>query len=315
MPQGVLVHTSAPDHAVALPAAASAAAEELLARLDRELPGRIAGLYIVGSACLGAFRADRSDVDFVAIVRGEFGAEEAGRLRAIHRSLWVAALARDVGLRRRWPLVCNGSYLAPDALRRSPLEVTPLAGQVAGRFGAGERGFDVNPVTWHVLARHGIALRGPEPKRLNIRTDPEELRAWMLENLNSYWRRWALRASRPGPATLRAVPRRFTAWGVLGAPRLHYTLATGEIASKEAAGRYALEVFAPEWRPLIEEALAFWHGAPSTALYRRRPELRRRATAAFVAHVIESANRLTLPSNGASQRLDEPPPDTPTRGG
>ena len=275
-----------------LPEAARAAVEDLLARLDRELPGRIAGFYVVGSTCLGAFRPGRSDVDFVAIVAGGgLDAAELGRLRAIHLALWRAALAHDLALRRRWPVVCNGSYLLAQDLSRSPLEVTPIAGHVAGRFGIAKTGFDVNPVTWHTLATRGIAARGPDPGSLNVWSDPAELRAWTIGNLNSYWRRWVGRASRPGLATVRALPRRFTAWGVLGAPRLHFTLATGEIATKEEAGRYALEAFAPAFRPLIEEALAFWRGELPTAPYRRRPDLRRRATAAFVAHVIESANR------------------------
>jgi Domain of unknown function (DUF4111) len=315
MTQGGALHTSARDRPFEPPPAALAVAEDLLGHLDRALPGRIVGFYIVGSACLGAFRADRSDVDFVALVPGRLATGEVRRLHTIHRRLWAAALARDVALRRRWPVVCNGSYLTPEALERSPLEVVPLAGHVAGRFAAGEPGFDVNPVTWHVLARHGYALRGPEPARLNIRADPVELRAWTIQNLNGYWRRWAARAGRPGAATLRARPRRFTAWGVLGAPRLHYTLATGEITTKEGAGRYALEAFAPEWRPLIDEALAFWRGTPPTAPYRRRPDLRRRAAAAFVVHVIESANRLALPSSGAIPRRNESPPDTPARAG
>jgi hypothetical protein len=52
---------------------------------------------------------------------------------------------------------------------------------VAGRFGIAERGFDVNPVTWHTLARHGIAVRGPESERLNVWTDPAELRRHAAE--------------------------------------------------------------------------------------------------------------------------------------
>jgi Domain of unknown function (DUF4111) len=275
-----------------LPGAARAAVDDLLAGLDRELPGRIEGFYVVGSTCLGAFRSDRSDVDFVALVAdGGLDAAELHRLRRIHRGLWRTALARDA-LRGRWPVVCNGCYLPPEALSRSPLEVTPLAGHVAGRFGIAEPGFDVNPVTWHTLAAHGIAIRGRDPASLNVRSDPAELRAWTIGNLNGYWRRWVGRARRPGLATVRALPRRFTAWGVLGAPRLHYTLARSQIATKEEAGRYALETFGPDFRPLIEEALAFWRREPSTAPYRGRPDLRRRATAAFVAHVIDSANRL-----------------------
>jgi hypothetical protein len=45
--------------------------------------------------------------------------------------------------------VCNGVYLQAGDLSRSPLEVTPLAGHVTGRFRAAQaKGFDVNPVTW-----------------------------------------------------------------------------------------------------------------------------------------------------------------------
>jgi hypothetical protein len=79
---------------------------------------------------------------------------------------------------------------------------------------------------------------------------------------------------------------------VLGAPRLHYTIATGEITVKEAAAAYALDVFEPRWHPLIEDSLAFWRGAPPPARYRLRAARRHRDAAEFVAAVIESANGL-----------------------
>ena len=271
-----------------LPAPALAAVEDLLRRLDRALPGRVEGFYGVGSACLGAFRIGRSDVDFVAIVDGGLGRGELARLRAVHLGRWAAALVRDVGLHRRWPLVCNGSYLAPGSLAASPREITPLAGHVAGRFRVAERdGLDVNPVTWHTLARHGLALRGPEPNRLEIRVDSAELHAWTLENLGGYWSRWVERARRPGVRAVRPFPRRYAAYGVLGVSRLHYTLATGEIAGKVQAGEYARRTFGREWHPQIDDALAFWRGGPSVSAYRRHPMRRITAAAEFVARVIE----------------------------
>jgi hypothetical protein len=208
-------HTSA-----VLPAAAQEAVDDLLGRLDRAVPGRVDGFYVVGSACLGAFRVGRSDLDFVAVVAGELGRGELARVRAVHMGRWGSALVRDVAVRRRWPLVCNGIYLRSGDLSRSPLEVTPLAGHIAGRFKVDERdGLDVNPVTWHTLAGHGIAVRGPQRDRLQIHLDDAQLRSWTLGNLNSYWRRWTRRAQRNGVAIQRALPRRFAAWGVLGAPR------------------------------------------------------------------------------------------------
>jgi hypothetical protein len=77
---------------------------------------------------------------------------------------------------------------------------------------------------------------------------------------------------------------------VLGAPRLHYTLATGEIASKEGAAQHALAVFEPRWHPLIEDAVAFWRDEKADGPYRRHPTRRRHDAGAFVASVIDAAN-------------------------
>jgi Domain of unknown function (DUF4111) len=274
------------------------AADDLLARLDRVVPGRIEGFYVVGSASMGAFRPGRSDVDFVAIVDGDFRATELLKLRALHIGRWLAAVTRDTVLQRRWPLVCNGIYLKAGDLSRSPLEVTPLAGHVTGRFRAASReGFDVNPVTWYVLAHHGITLRGPDRDHLQVHANQAELRAWVLDNLNSYWRRWAARAHPLGLSIRDVPPRRLAASGVLGAPRLHYTIATGEIATKETAARYAIEMFASRWHGLIEDAMAYWRSEPPPPAYRKHPHRRYRDAVDFVTCVIDAANRLTPTPN------------------
>jgi hypothetical protein len=155
-----------------------AVARDLLARLDHAVPGRIEGFYVVGSASMDAFQRGRSDVDFVAVVNSDLRASELLLLRAVHLGRWTSALVNDVVLRRRSPLVCNGIYVRAGDLARSPLEVVPLAGHVAGRFGTAPReGFDVSPVTWHSLASYGIALRGPARGEVHVHTDDRELRA------------------------------------------------------------------------------------------------------------------------------------------
>lgn len=267
--------------------------DDLVGRLDRAVPGRVEGFYVVGSASMGAFCPGRSDVDFVAIINGALGRAELARLRAMHLTRWTTTLVHDVAMRGRWPLVCNGIYLQAGDLSSSPLEVMPLAGHVTGRFRVRTReAFDVNPVTWQVLARHGVAIRGPARERLRIHTDDAELRAWTLANLNGYWRHWVKRARHGSLSTRGVPPRRLAASGVLGAPRLHYTIATGEIATKETAALYSLEVFDQRWHALIEDALAFRHGDPPSAQYRRRPAQRCRDATKFVACVIDAANRL-----------------------
>lgn len=275
----------------ALPAPVSRLVEDLLARLDRALPGRIEGLYVVGSASTGAFRLGRSDVDFVAVVDRDLSRLELARVWAVHMGCWMSALVHGTA-RGHWPLVCNGIYVRSEDLSKSPLVVTAVAGYVSGRFRPAPRyGFDVNPITWHTLAAHGIAVRGPDRERLQVHADQAELRSWTRSNLNAYWRRWVERARRPGVREA-VLGRRFTSAGTLGVARLHYTIATGEITTKEEAGAHALQTSDPRWRPLIEDALAWWRSEPSRPPYRGHAARRRRDAAEFVSHVIDAGNAL-----------------------
>jgi hypothetical protein len=77
---------------------------------------------------------------------------------------------------------------------------------------------------------------------------------------------------------------------VLGAPRLHCTIATGEVVSKDAAGEYALATFDPEWHPIIKEGLAYQRREPVPDPAPRRQRIGR--TAAFVSEVVRAANAL-----------------------
>jgi hypothetical protein len=180
----------------------------------------------------------------------------------------------------------NGVFVAWKDLASPPCHITPIASQAAGRFLI-RSGFDANPVTWKVLAEHGIPVRGPSPRDLPLRTNENELRDWVADNLSSYWATWSVLVRARSWVGAKGLLRNGVAWGVLGAPRLHATLATGEIFSKEQAGGYAMDVF-PVWRPLIRETLAYWRSEPESARYRSRIR-RRREAADFVAAVVSDA--------------------------
>jgi hypothetical protein len=275
---------------VVLPDEVEDAVATYLGRVDRGLPGRVEGFYVVGSTALGAFRAGRSDIDVVAVVADGLGREELERLHKIQRRLYGEGLARSLPV-GRWPLVCNGVYVTWPDLDRSALDVVPLAAHVSGRFEIG-KGFDVNPVTWRTLATKGIAVRGPDVADLTIPSDDAELRLWTRTNLDAYWQQWADRMRRRGWAALRANFRQLSdAWGALGAPRLHCTIATGEIVSKEGAGEYALDVFDERWHPLVRGALAYWRGEARGGPFSRAGR-RRRDAADFVDMVVASAHEL-----------------------
>jgi Nucleotidyltransferase domain/Domain of unknown function (DUF4111) len=281
-----------------VPPPAEPAVRRYLRVVDRLLPGRVVGFYLVGSVALGAFRPGRSDIDFVAVVERPLGRRELLRLRAVHAAAGMATggpvLARGLAAREATvltlPGTCNGVYVLADELARPVSEIRPLASHTGASFAVG-RGFDVNPVQWATLAGHGVALRGPQPGTLGLDPEPDRLRQWNLDNLASYWVPWAERARNQPGLRFRTVPRWATAWGVLGAPRLHRTIATGDVIAKDAAGEYARGTFDDRWHPLIDEALAYWRGEPADPRFHDVGE-RATATADFVLEVAGSAGTL-----------------------
>jgi hypothetical protein len=251
---------------------------------DRLLPVRVVGCFVVGSVALGAYRRRRSDIDLIVVVDRRFAGTELRRLRAVQvvSGLRTAppALARgDLTL----PGTVNATYVVEDDLTTPVSAIVPVANHVGHQVQAG-RGFDVNPVQWKTLADHGIAVRGPAPSTLGLDPEPDTLEGWNRRNLEVYWKPLAERiAAGRVPLTYRYRPRWLTSWCVLGAPRLHATITTGEVLSKEAAGEYALENFDPRWHPVIHEGLAYWREEPPRPVADRWAE-----TSGFVLEVVRS---------------------------
>ncbi|MFF2662049.1 nucleotidyltransferase domain-containing protein [Kitasatospora sp. NPDC058032] len=256
-------------------------ADAYLALADAASPGLVEGLYVVGSTALDDFHPARSDIDFVAVTADPVTAEQLGGLERAHALLAV-----------RYPRPAfDGPYLTWDELAGPPAQAPPgphvFGGTVRHRVAS-----DRTPVLWHTLARHGVTLCGPRAQELMIDTNPEELAGWTVANLEEYWRPWWRRssrlASRPGLACLNGSG---PVWGVLGVSRLHYTLATGRIASKRGAGEYARAVFDERWHRIVDECLRIRAGGRGRSLY-PNPFVRRADALAFMDMAIESARWL-----------------------
>jgi hypothetical protein len=254
--------------------------DDYLAAVDAAVPGRVVGLYLVGSVALQDFRPRASDVDFVAITDTPVSAAELAALERAHATL---------AARHRRPHF-DGAYVTWRDLAGDPADAAPGAGSHEGRLHRREGGCD--PVTWHTLASHGVAVRGPDRAELSVWTDRPALAAWTRQNLDDYWRVWLRRSSRllswPG---LACVHPWGPAWGVLGVSRMHYTLATGAIISKHGAGLYARHAFDPRWRRIVDECLRLREGGPGRGHY-GSPFARRREALAFVAMAIAEAHRI-----------------------
>lgn len=231
------------DQPVRLPGPVRIVCETFRALLDEQLPGRVEGLYLHGSLGFGEWYDGRSDVDFVAAWSRRPEAEEARRLAALHEQL------DEMFPRPSF----DGFHCAWDDLARSPYDCPDVPCTLGGVW-EDEGRTDVNPVTWHELARHGVTVWGPDLADVAIWTDAEALRAHTLGNLETYWA-GEVEALRRFPAE--AGKQEVVAWHVLGVARLHHLVATGELTSKNGAGRHALDAFGGRWRLLLTEALSY----------------------------------------------------------
>ena len=281
-----------------LPPPAEAAVERYLAVADRFLPGRVVGLHVVGSIALGAYRAARSDIDVITVLDRRLGRDELRRLKAVIVAAGVRSGAPQL-LRGRvsLPGVVNAAYVVADDLAKPVTTIEPVASHAGHTISIG-RAFDVNPVVWKTFAERGITVRGEHASSLGLDPEPERLVPWNRENLERYWKPWAEAAlagrTRSGSGSIRLAltPRWLAAWGTMGPARLHRTISTGEVISKEAAAIYARGTFGPEHHAVIDEALAYWREEPSPdpAAFPTRLELVRR-TGELALEVIADAGR------------------------
>lgn len=239
----------------------------LIALLQRNTGDLIQSLHLIGSIADGDFRPGRSDLDFVAVLSRELTDDDAEALVVVHRSYRTDPTLPSL----------DGVWLTAEELRAGPDAVADGPTSQQGDFVVVARG-NRNPVTWFSLP-DAVTLIG-ELDHDALWRDRERLVSWVRDNAQSYWRRWLSGASGISPAMLgRAAPM----WGVLGISRLAYTKATGKIASKSAAGEWALTAFDLRWRPIIEEVLAYRRGEPSNY---GNPFARRRDALAFVEMAI-----------------------------
>lgn len=213
--------------------------DRLVAAASSVLGSNLVGVYLVGSFALGD-ADEHSDVDvLVPVARPLTVAEEAG-LREFHA---------DLPTRGGWSGELEGSYPPVDELRT-------LGGR-GRRWLYVDRG--VREMEWSThcntlehrwtLRHRGVALAGPPPQAVVDDLPPGALREDMRQQIPGLL---------DGLRTWIDIER--VAWGqryaVATLCRMLYSVATDALASKPAAMAWALQTLSPEWRPLIEAAMA-----------------------------------------------------------
>jgi streptomycin 3"-adenylyltransferase len=192
--------------------------QQVAAGLARALGPTLAGLYLHGSAALGGWSAERSDVDLLGVVARPLGrrAKQVAAARLLHPALVCPAAG---GLE----LSLVTAAVAADPPRRPPFELHVNTGpEGAGHHLGGPGAVDPDLLLYfEVCRRSGVAVRGAPPAEV-FASPP---RAWLLEQAAEELR-WALQN------------RGFT-YRVLTACRAWRLLEDGELCSKLDGGEWA----------------------------------------------------------------------------
>src|SRR3982074_3613906 len=168
-----------------VPLEVSALLRELAARLPALLGKNLIGVYVYGSLPQGGFDPDRSDVDWIAVVRRDLTDREARGLRT-----QLARYSKINSWTKRLQLLI--------LLRRELLKMNGTGWLY--QFGRLNRsGSDGNPIIWINVLESGTALFGPQPRpfvpeitrsMLNraLAREVGYLREELIEKPDSQWR-------------------------------------------------------------------------------------------------------------------------------
>ncbi|MBN2084889.1 MAG: phosphoribosylglycinamide formyltransferase [Anaerolineales bacterium] len=215
---------------------------DVLLRGVREVLGdNLVGFYLDGSLTGGDFDS-ASDIDFIAVTEAEVTPAQFSALQAMH--------GRVAATDPRWGSELEGSYISRAAVRRwdPALSMHPNLERGKGeclKMVPHEEDWIIH---YHVVRERGIPLFGPDPKTLIDPVSPDDLRRAMRPCLEKWWRPMLA-----DPAPLMRTG--YQTYAVLTMCRICYTLATGEVASKTNAVRWAKAHLDRHWSPLIDRAL------------------------------------------------------------
>jgi Nucleotidyltransferase domain/Aminoglycoside adenylyltransferase, C-terminal domain len=235
-----------------LPHEARVALDGYLAALDAALPGIARGIYLTGSAALGDWQPERSDLDILTVTERHLDDGELAALEELHAGMpgrpyrdAIYIPAEAIGAR---PVPAGEDGTNPDTAGKYPSAVD-------GVFQPDR--YRPDPVLWATLDRHGLTVHGPQAHSLGAGPGEAWLRDWNHGNLESYWRPWAAtaRAAMAGHHPGEPLPADVVPWAVLGTGRLHATITTGKIISKTAAADYTAKLL-PAHNELLVRAKA-----------------------------------------------------------
>jgi predicted nucleotidyltransferase len=245
--------------------------EDFVAGAREALGANFVGAYLGGSFAVGD-ADEHSDVDFIVVTDDEITDEQLARLQALHGHLYEL----DV----QWAQHLEGSYVPRKRLMYMDPERAPF---LFLDNGARELEWDNHCNTAgvrRVLRERGVTLAGPSPATLVAPVAAADLREEAHHGAREF-AEWASEPTNTGD-----MSEWKQTYLVVTFCRILSTLATSEVMSKRAAGEWAAGVVDPQWRGLIERALADRPDPWGRVRRSADPELADR-TLAFVEYAYE----------------------------
>lgn len=233
------------DNTTELPAIAGSIVELFTSEICSMEPGFIDGIYLTGSLTVNDFYPGKSDIDFLVLCKTLPDKQTAARIKQVHKS---------IEKRYAQPRL-SGSYLAAGSLYADDPESIPTLSYHAGSVHY--QHFDMAPVALAELKFNAYTVLGRNAGTLPVEITRQQMDDFLHRNIHSYWRKWMERhaAIFKRKILLFLFPR-LTEWAVLGVARQIYTLQTGKITSKRAAGFYCLTFLPDRFHPIIRQAIA-----------------------------------------------------------
>jgi hypothetical protein len=227
-----------------LPESLQASVFAYLSSVDERLPGRVSGLYVVGSAALGDFSERVSNVDVVVVSDQAWSEADL-----------AVAVSHHGGLKQGRPpvvayVVAGDLILDPRLLQRHCYE--------GGTLAESER--LVNPLTWDILGRGALDLRGPD--HAGGWDESGVIKQWAADQLRTTW-----------ATKLAHLDRLASMWfrhelsaAVLDVARLAVAANSGTMLSKTEAVR-VLEPDVPgRFRRILTDSVGY-RGGGKTSMY------------------------------------------------
>lgn len=204
------------------------------------LRGNFCGAYLHGSFATGD-ADESSDVDFAIVSNDVLTAEQQHSLQQMHGRIYA--------MESVWAQHLEGSYMPSGQLRRMDWSHQPFFYLDNGaRRLVWDSHCNTAVVRW-LLRERGLALVGPTPKVLIDPIPASDLRREALVRVPEY-ADWASEPDQTGTMSRWKQP-----YLVLTFCRLLFTLFNGQVASKRAAGKWALGTLDQDWASLVQQAL------------------------------------------------------------